>query len=123
MAVRKIYDPGCALEYAFSRVGGKYKGRILWNLHEGILRYTELKKKIQGISTKMLTQTLHELEEDKLITRTVYHEVPLRVEYALTPTGLELIPFIAHLRGWAEKEINNNNVINQLPDTQLRTKK
>jgi DNA-binding HxlR family transcriptional regulator len=109
MALRKIYDPGCALEYAFNRIGGKYKGRILWNFYEGDLRYTQLKKRILGISTKMLTQTLRELEEDNLISRTVFHEVPLRVEYALTPTGQELIPFIAHLRGWAEKELKNES--------------
>jgi DNA-binding HxlR family transcriptional regulator len=111
MATRKIFDTGCALEYAFSRVGGKYKGRILWNLHESqVLRYTELKKMILGISTKMLSQTLHELEEDQLITRTVYKEVPLRVEYALTGTGRELIPFIRHLREWAEKEIKKTQL-------------
>lgn len=111
MATRKIYDAGCALEYAFNRIGGKYKGRILWNLYEKkVLRYTELKKIILGISTKMLSQTLRELEEDQLIIRTVYNQVPLKVEYTLTNTGEELIPFIRYLRDWAEKEIKNGEV-------------
>lgn len=106
MATRKIYDPGCALEYALNRIGGKYKARIVWNLNQdGILRFTELKRRILGISTKMLTQTLRELEEDNLLIRTVYNEVPLRVEYQLTDTGRELVPFIAYLRNWAEGKL------------------
>lgn len=109
MATRKIYDPGCALEYALNRVGGKYKARIIWNLHQdGLLRFTELKRRIKGISTKMLTQTLRELEEDSLLTRTAYPEVPLRVEYQLTDTGISLVPFIAHLRVWAEGQLKTN---------------
>jgi len=84
----------CAVDYAFQRIGGKYKGRILWVLKDGVLRYGELKRAVVGITPKMLTQTLKELESDDLITRKVYLEVPPRVEYALTATGKELIPVI-----------------------------
>ncbi|MCU0322328.1 MAG: helix-turn-helix transcriptional regulator [Chitinophagaceae bacterium] len=56
----------CPVDYAFQRIGGKYKGRILWVLKDGILRYGELKRAIIGITPKMLTQTLKELEEDGL---------------------------------------------------------
>ncbi|MCO4821294.1 MAG: helix-turn-helix transcriptional regulator [Flavobacteriaceae bacterium] len=95
----------CIVDYAFKRVGGKYKGRILWVLKDGFMRYGELKRAIVGITPKMLTQTLRELEEDELVSRKVYLEVPPRVEYALTETGTELIPAIRQLRSWAEKQM------------------
>ncbi|MEO8406500.1 MAG: helix-turn-helix domain-containing protein [Chitinophagaceae bacterium] len=95
----------CAVDYAFQRIGGKYKGRILWVLRDGVLRYGEINRAVIGITSKMLTQALKELEADKLISRKVYPEVPPRVEYTLTDTGKELIPFIDQLRSWAEKQM------------------
>lgn len=96
----------CAVDYAFKRIGGKYKARILWYLDmKGVLRYGELSRTLPDITTKMLTQTLRELEEDKLILRKMYHEVPPKVEYSLSETGQELIPFIAHLHAWAKKQM------------------
>jgi DNA-binding HxlR family transcriptional regulator len=103
--IQKAY---CAVDYAFQRIGGKYKGRILWVLRDGLLRYGELNRAIVGITPKMLTQTLKELEADKLITRKVYLEVPPKVEYSLTDTGMELIPFISQMRSWGEKQIAAN---------------
>jgi DNA-binding HxlR family transcriptional regulator len=99
----------CFVDYGFKRVGGKYKGRILWVLREGVLRYGELKRAIVGITPKMLTQTLRELEADELISRKVYLEVPPKVEYTLTDTGKELIPFIKQLRSWAKKQMEQKN--------------
>ncbi len=96
----------CAVDYAFKRIGGKYKARILWYLDmKSVLRYGELRRTLPDITTKMLTQTLRELEEDKLIIRKMYHEVPPRVEYSLSETGKELIPFIAHLHKWGKKQM------------------
>jgi DNA-binding HxlR family transcriptional regulator len=103
--IQKAY---CAVDYAFQRIGGKYKGRILWVLRDGLLRYGELNRAIVGITPKMLTQTLKELEADELITRKVYSEVPPKVEYSLTETGKELIPFISQMRNWGEKQIAAN---------------
>ena len=100
--IQKAY---CAVDYAFQRIGGKYKGRILWVLRDGLLRYGELNRAIVGITPKMLTQTLKELEADELIRRKVYLEVPPKVEYSLTETGKELIPFISQMRSWGEKQI------------------
>lgn len=98
--------PNCSVDFAFKRIGGKYKGRILWYLSESkTLRYGELGRIISDATPKMLTQTLRELEEDKLITRKVYHEVPPKVEYSLTETGGELIPFIEYLKEWGTKQI------------------
>lgn len=107
----KVEEPICVLDYAFRRIGGKYKGRILWYIHceNGVLRYGELKKMIQNITPKMLTQTLRELESDGLIHRKVYAEVPPKVEYSLTETGKELLPFIEHLAQWAIKELESMN--------------
>lgn len=95
----------CAVDYAFKRVGGKYKGRILWVLRDDVLRYGELKRAIVGITPKMLTQTLKELESDELVSRKVYLEVPPKVEYSLTETGKELIPLIGQLRSWGENQM------------------
>lgn len=103
---KKVNDAVCPVDYAFRRIGGKYKGRILWYLHHHrVLRYGELRRAIRDITTKMLTQTLRQLEEDALINRKVYHEVPPRVEYSLTETGKELIPFIRHLSEWGEQQM------------------
>ncbi|MEO6977827.1 MAG: helix-turn-helix domain-containing protein [Mucilaginibacter sp.] len=95
----------CPVDFAFQRVGGKYKGRILWYLKDSVLRYGELKRIVEGISPKMLTQALKELEDDGLVTRKVYTEVPPRVEYTITTTGSELVPAIDSMRVWAEKQL------------------
>ncbi len=102
-----INEASCPVDYAFKRIGGKYKGRILWHLHlEKVMRYGELKRTLFDITPKMLTQTLRELEADNLVHRKVYKEVPPKVEYSLTETGLELIPFIQHLKEWGERQIS-----------------
>jgi len=96
----------CVLDFAFQRIGGKYKGRILWALNKyNVMHYGELSREISGITTKMLTQTLHELESDNLIHREMYPQVPPKVEYTLTETGKELIPFIRYLVEWGYKNM------------------
>lgn len=96
----------CPVDYAFRRIGGKYKARILWHLHRNsVLRYGELRRTIPDITTKMLTQTLRELEDDSLINRKVYHEVPPRVEYTLTTIGKELIPSLKTLMAWGDRQM------------------
>lgn len=98
----------CVLDFAFQRIGGKYKGRILWALNKyNVMRYGELSREISGITTKMLTQTLHELESDNLIHREMYPQVPPKVEYTLTETGKELIPFIRYLVEWGYKNMKD----------------
>jgi len=81
----------------------KWSLLILSNLNKnGILRYKDLMKNIPDISQKMLSSTLKRLEEDHLISRTMYPEIPPRVEYALTETGLELMPAIQMMVKWAQ---------------------
>jgi len=97
----------CVLDYAFQRIGGKYKARILWTLRDDtILRYGELKRMISGVTTKMLNHCLRELESDRLINRKLYPQVPPKVEYNLTKSGQEFIPFIQHLIDWGNKQVN-----------------
>ena len=106
MAKRNIPTTDCTVDYAFQRIGGKYKGRILWYLHaNSILRYGELRRSVKGITAKMLTQTLRELEEDHLIGKKVYHEARPKVEYSLSASGEELIPFIKYLNKWGESRM------------------
>jgi len=100
----------CSVDYAFQRVGGKYKARILWYLSHGTKRYGELKRHLRDITPKMLTQALRELEADALIKRHVYLEVPPRVEYSLDETGRELVPAIEALSGWARKQMTKQNI-------------
>lgn len=111
MKEKKIKEPICSLDYAFRMIGGKYKGRILWYIHneDNVLRFGELKRKLLNITSKMLTQSLRELESDQLISRKVYRQVPPKVEYSLTSTGQELMPFIENLRIWGEKQMQQSN--------------
>ena len=98
-------DTFCSVDFAFRRIGGKYKGRILYHLGKDlVLRYGELRRILEDATPKMLTQTLRELEDDELVYREVYHEVPPKVEYSLTEAGKELIPFIGHLKLWGDKQ-------------------
>lgn len=103
--------PKCGIDYAFQRIGGKYKGRILWRLRNGTMRYGELRRTVTGVTSKMLTQALRELEDDCLIVRQVYVEVPPRVEYTLTDTGSELLPFLQLLRDWAKHQMQVNDIV------------
>jgi len=78
----------CAVDYAFQRIGGKYKGRILWVLREDRKRYGELKRAVIGVTHKMLAQALKDLEADGLVDRQVYLEVPLVWNtHSPTPVG------------------------------------
>jgi len=101
----------CPVDYAFRRIGGKYKARVLWHIHRNnVLRYGELKRTLPDITTKMLTQTLRELEDDNLINRKVYHEVPPKVEYTLTETAEELIPSLKNLMSWGDRQMKRKKL-------------
>lgn len=112
-------QPKCGIDYAFQRIGGKYKGRILWRLRSGTMRYGELRRTVTGVTAKMLTQALRELEDDGLIERKVYVEVPPKVEYSLTGPGRELLPFLTQLRDWAREQMQVNQ-IEALPGTFIK---
>ena len=92
----------CPVDSTLALIGGKYKALILWHLLDHTLRFGELRKLIAQATPKMLTQQLRELEEDQLITRTVYPVVPPKVEYSLTPLGLSLKPILLAMFDWGE---------------------
>jgi DNA-binding HxlR family transcriptional regulator len=83
------------------RVGDKWSLLVMRELASGRMRFTELLRSIDGISQRMLTRTLRELERDGLVTREVFAEVPPRVEYEVTPLGLTLLPHVRALAEWA----------------------
>ncbi|WP_405863670.1 winged helix-turn-helix transcriptional regulator [Streptomyces sp. NBC_00005] len=89
------------IRQVLDRVGDKWSMLIIAVLENGSLRYTDLQRQIPGISQRMLTHTLRQLQEDGLITRTAYAEVPPRVEYALAPLGCGLHEIVMQLIGWA----------------------
>jgi DNA-binding HxlR family transcriptional regulator len=90
----------CPFIYALSLMGKRWKPAIIWKMCEGIYRFGEMKRAIPQISEKMLTQHLRELEQDGLITRTIYAQMPPRVEYALTELGQSLEPILSQLYDW-----------------------
>lgn len=94
----------CPVAYTLSVLGGKWKWLIIYILsEEGILRYGELKKMLAGITHKMLSQQLKELETEKLIDRKEYQQIPPKVEYSLTQRGQTLLPILELMCGWGEE--------------------
>jgi DNA-binding HxlR family transcriptional regulator len=95
-----------SVELSLDIIGGKWKMPIIWRLKDGSLRYGELKRSLNKVTHKMLTQQLRELEQDEILARKVYTEVPPKVEYSLTLLGESVIPVIDLLREWGEQYRN-----------------
>lgn len=93
------------VEIALEAIGGKYKPVVLYELRLGPRRYSELHRVAKNATQKVLTQHLRELEEDGLIERRVFPEVPPRVQYCLTPLGKSLQPALAALCQWGTKRL------------------
>jgi len=91
------------VEHTLRAIGGKWKPLILWHLHERTHRFGELQRLIPGITQKMLTQQLRELEGHNLVARKVFPQVPPKVEYSLTPFGRTLKPVLETLCEWGKK--------------------
>ncbi|MEO0911389.1 MAG: helix-turn-helix domain-containing protein [Pseudomonadota bacterium] len=99
-------DNRCPVTHCLNVVGGKWKPLMLFCISHGIARFGALRRAIPGISKQMLTAQLRELEADGVITRTVYAEVPPRVEYALSARGRTLLSVIGAMRDWGEKDLS-----------------
>ncbi|ARC58344.1 putative HTH-type transcriptional regulator YybR [Frondihabitans sp. 762G35] len=95
------YLEGCPTRRVLDRIGDRWTVLIVGALAEGPRRFTEIRRQVAGISQKMLTQTLRGLEQDGLVTRTVYAEVPPRVEYELTEAGSTLREPLKALEQWS----------------------
>lgn len=111
----------CGIDAAIRVVGGKWKPLILHFLYRGPHRYGELKRCIRGVSDKMLIQHLKELEAHGIVSRTDHHEVPPRVDYALTPLGKSLAEALIPLCNWGEK--NRKTIAAQLEKARDTTAK
>jgi len=94
----------CKAELALRVIQGRWKLLILRELIEAVRRFSDLQRSLDGVSQKVLTAQLRELEADGVVQRTVYPEVPPRVEYSFTPLGRELIPVLEGLHAWGEKK-------------------
>ena len=99
--------PDCPVATTVSLIGSKWKLLIIRNLLSRPWRFNELQKDLEGISQKVLTDSLRSMEADGIITRTVFPEVPPRVEYALSPLGESLRPVISSMAVWGTDYKNN----------------
>jgi DNA-binding HxlR family transcriptional regulator len=93
-------DYHCALDVTMDYIGGKWKTIVLWYLRKEARRFSELNRQIPGITEKMLSMQLRELEKDGLVKRTIFPEVPPRVEYELTAEGKTLLPLLEEIAKW-----------------------
>jgi DNA-binding HxlR family transcriptional regulator len=92
----------CPVEALIDAIGGKWKIPILSLLFQGTKRYGELRQQLPGITERMLTMQLRELEQSGLVLRTVYPEIPPKVEYSITELGMSLKPVLREMLGWSE---------------------
>jgi DNA-binding HxlR family transcriptional regulator len=107
----------CPVETSLELLSGKWKPRILWKLHnQEVLRFGELKRELADITPKMLTQQLRDLEQDGLITRLVYPQVPPKVEYRLSPFGETLKPILDSIAAWGVQ--NQTHIVKMLETLQ-----
>lgn len=95
------YDDGCPTRRILDLIGGRWTVLIVGALRDGALRFSDLQRRVEGISQKMLTQTLRTLERDGLVTRTATLQVPVRVDYELTPAGRSLVGPLKALEDWS----------------------
>lgn len=100
-------DPqiACPVTHCLSLIGGKWKPVILFCIQGGIGRFGAMQRAIPSITKQMLTQALRELEQQGLIDRKIFAEMPPRVEYSLTPRGLSILPVITAMRDWGDADL------------------
>lgn len=104
---------GCPVEACLEVIGGKWKGVILFHLLDGTKRFNELRRLMPAVTQRMLTRQLRELESDRIVDRTVYPEVPPKVEYSLTEYGRTLEPVLRMLLQWGTTYLENITSIRQ----------
>ncbi len=96
----------CPAEHTLNVIGRRWKIPILWHLSRGTKRFSELKRGVGGITQKMLTQQLREMERDGVVQRRVYPQVPPRVEYSLTTLGRSLRPVVDAMCRWGDRQMS-----------------
>lgn len=100
-------DYKCPVAITLEIIGGKWKALILWHLSFKTLRFSQLQRRLRGVTQKMLTQQLRELERDRMLHREVFAEVPPRVEYSLTDDGRSLQPILQQMCDWGNRYRRN----------------
>lgn len=106
MLCETVGGPGCGLKKVLNLIGGKWKVLILCAMNRhGEMRYGELKRAVVGITNTMLAQSLREMEQDGLVRRVQYDEMPVRVEYSLTDKAESILPILLELKAWGEKNL------------------
>ena len=105
-------NSNCPVTHCLKMIGGKWKPVLLFCIANGVDRFGAMSRAIPTITKQMLTQQLRELEADGLLSRTVYAEIPPRVEYALTEKGKSILPVIAAMRSWGEADLANSQAMN-----------
>lgn len=105
MQAYDVYSARCPTRMVLDRIADKWAMLILGRLEHGPVRFNQLRREIEGVSQKVLSQSLKRLERDGLVLRTVFPTVPVTVEYALTPLGRTLTTTFATVRRWAETNI------------------
>jgi DNA-binding HxlR family transcriptional regulator len=100
-----VYSQNCPTRLVLDHIADKWASLILWRISDGPVRFNELRRKIEGISTKVLSQALKQLERDGLILRRAFATVPVTVEYSITPLGNTLAEKLATVTQWAEQNI------------------
>ena len=98
----KAKENKCPAEFTLTLIGGRWKIPLLFHLQIGSRRFSELARALKGVTQKVLTQQLREMERDGLVARKVYAQVPPRVEYSLTDLGLSLRPVVEAMCQWGE---------------------
>jgi DNA-binding HxlR family transcriptional regulator len=98
--------PGCPLARLIDVIGGRWKVLSLWWLRDGAKRFTELRRHMPGVTQKMLTQQLRQLEADGLVKRKIFAQVPPKVEYSLTAAGEELRDLLYTLNDWSQAHLS-----------------
>ncbi|WP_405414208.1 winged helix-turn-helix transcriptional regulator [Maribacter sp. Asnod1-A12] len=103
-----------ALDYGMEMIGGKWKPIILYHVNKGTNRFNKLFSEIEGINRQMLSKQLKSLERSGILDRTLYGEIPPRVEYTLTPLGKSLLPVVEAITQWGQKQIAETIVISEI---------
>jgi DNA-binding HxlR family transcriptional regulator len=111
----KANNNKCPAEFTLAMIGGRWKIPIIFHLLAGRQRFTELARALNGVTQKMLTQQLREMERNGLVARKVYAQVPPKVEYSLTDLGVSLRPVVGAMCRWGEQNGSNSVARKVLP--------
>lgn len=117
---KELDTTDCPIESSLAILAGRWKARILWELHLGRRRYGELRRTIDGVSEKVLTQQLRQLEQDGVVRRIELGGVPPRVEYELTAVGEALHPVMDALETWHRQRQGNSRRLETDPEPNRR---